>query len=123
MPLDDQINENEEIKEFVKRKLNGEDYSVIRKELLNKGYSKDKVSFLMREIEDLVMESYEVKKFRISPVMIGGFSVAMVGLALLLFAGTGIISFGLLFGGLTLLVAGRTPREGRIERNKWNRRQ
>lgn len=121
MLIDESINEDEEILFYVERKRKGEDFSSIRKELISKGYSEDKVASMMREIEDLVIESYDKKAFRIRPMMIGGFSLGMVGLTLIIFGKTGILSFGLLFGGLTLLVSQRQKRSGRIEQNKWTR--
>lgn len=122
MILDDSVTENDEIKHYVQRKLDGEDFSSIRKELIARGYSEGKVASLMREIEDSVMESYERRTFRIHPVMIAGFSLALVGITLMIFQKTGILSLGALFGGLTLLVAQRQRRAGTIERSKWNRR-
>ncbi len=121
MLIDETITENEEINLCVKRKLNGEDFSTLRKELLSKGYPEEKVASMMREIEDRVVHSYQPRKMRVHPKMIAGLVLGIIGLTLFAIGINGILSFILVFSGIAM-IAVRTPNKGgNIERSKWSR--
>ncbi len=122
MLLDETLTEDEEIQFYIERKRNGEDYSAIRKELIAKGYSKEKVSIMMREIEDSVIATYQKKKFGPPPIMIAGFVLGTIGLVLLFIGIRGILTYILIFSGSAMIAVRRTNKGGNIERSKWNRR-
>lgn len=50
------------IRSYLEQKKSGKDYSEIRKELFQKGYSKEEVSFLIREIDSLLLSSMVIQK-------------------------------------------------------------
>lgn len=122
MLLDETLTEDEEIQFYIERKRNGKDYSAIRKELIAKGYSKEKVSIMMREIEDSVIATYQKKKFGPPPIMIAGFVLGTIGLVLLFIGIRGILTYILIFSGSAMIAVRRTNKGGNIERSKWNRR-
>lgn len=123
MLIDETVNRDQEILEYVERKRNGEDFSSIRKELISKGYSDEKVASMMRDIEDAVMASYETKKMRLHPRIIVGFITAFIGITLIAIGFNGIIPFIVTFTGVAMIAVRPQRKGGNIERSKWNRRQ
>ncbi|MDB3906860.1 hypothetical protein N9355_05280 [Crocinitomicaceae bacterium] len=77
---------------------------------------------MMREIEELVIETYQKKKFGIPPIMIAGFVLGTIGLVLLFIGMHGILTYILISSGAAMIAVRRTNKGGNIERSKWNRR-
>lgn len=46
------------VQQYVEKKQNGTDYSVIRNELETKGYSNDEISNLIREVDKIILEGH-----------------------------------------------------------------
>ncbi len=119
----------EYIQELVRRKLEGESYSSIRKDLENKQLDESKVRELIRYIDDAVLkqETDKAKRIRAGEIKTIGIIVAAAGVVITLgsilgLINTGgyiIITYGPLLSGLGLWGYGDISRQrktGKIRR-------
>lgn len=69
------------IRDYAEKKKKGIDYSIIRKELLAKGYSKEEISELIKKIDQIVLEEVNIKSTKMGTreVMIIGYILLLVG--------------------------------------------
>lgn len=115
---------------YLKKKLDGTDYSVIREEMSAEGFSDEEIASAIREIDETVLLVAEANsKPKVSPKLILGWAIilfSILAMATLIAMGVrgGLIIIALLFmllSGVAFLSTGRKETYNRIENKKWRK--
>lgn len=107
--------------EYLNRKKNGEDYSSIRKELENNGYTNTEISQIIKEIDEELLLSFPKKTRAIHPRMIIGLLLGIISITLFAFGMRSLIIYAALLSSL-IMIAVRSPRRNdRSIKSKWTR--
>ncbi len=106
---------------YLERKRKGEDFSTIRAELKNEGYSEDEISKVIKEIDEELLLSPKFQKKKIHPKTIVGVGLGLLSALALLFGFHTAWVLAFFLAGLMLIAVRMKPRNNPKIKSKWER--